>query len=404
MLSLWIICKKADAQIKDHADRYRAVRHIERRPPVPRKVHVDKVDNRTVEHAVDQISDNPAAHQAESELTAPVLQAQIFSIDVDAHKRGKTKQRHLTLEESREAMEMLLTGGALPEQIGAFLMLLRLKEEAPEEIAGFAQATRATFVTGEILPEVDLDWSSYAGKRIQLPYFILSVMALVNAGHRVVMHGTEGHTPGRVYTRGVLEMLGFPIAGSLAVAATDVEARGFAYLPLEALSPMLRHLIDLRPIFGLRSPVHSFSRMLNPFDAPAMMQGIFHRGFMDIHAGAARIMGQPRAIVFRGEGGEIERRPNRPAQTWLTEGTAEPIVETWPVLDEDPRQAADTDMDPGDLLKVWSGETTDTYQVASVVGTIAIALRVMGKAASVEEAEALSREVWEARDRDFLPL
>ena len=67
-------------------------------------------------------------------------------------------------------------------------------------------------------------------------------------------------------------------------------------------------------------------------------------------------------------------------------------------------QAADTDMDPGDLLKVWSGETTDTYQVASVVGTIAIALRVMGKAASVEEAEALSREVWEARDRDFLPL
>lgn len=56
---------------------------------------------------------------------------------------------------------------------------------------------------------------------------------------------------------------------------------------------MLRHLIDLRPIFGLRSPVHSFSRMLNPFDAPVMMQGIFHRGFMDIHSGAAQLMNQP---------------------------------------------------------------------------------------------------------------
>jgi anthranilate phosphoribosyltransferase len=49
--------------------------------------------------------------------------------------RGKTKQRHLTLEESREAMGMILRDVARIEQIGAFLMLLRLKEEAPEEMA-----------------------------------------------------------------------------------------------------------------------------------------------------------------------------------------------------------------------------------------------------------------------------
>jgi len=327
-----------------------------------------------------------------------------FSRFVAILGRGKTKQRHLTLEESREAMAMLLAGGALPEQIGAFLMLLRLKEEAPEEIAGFAQAARAGFATEAPLPAVDLDWSSYAGKRIQLPWFILSVMALVNAGHRVAMHGTEGHTPGRVYTRGVIELLGFPTADSLQVAARQIEARGFAYLPLEVLSPMLRHLIDLRPIFGLRSPVHSFSRMLNPFNAPATMQGIFHRGFMDIHAGAARILGMPRMAVFRGEGGEIERRPNKPTEVWLTVGAAEPVVEKWPPLLPEPRQAADLEMDPANLLKVWSGASTDDYAVASVTGTIAVALRAMGKAESVEAAEALSREIWARRDRNFLPV
>ena len=110
--------------------------------------------------------------------------------------RGKTKQRHLTLEESRDAMGMILRGEAVPEQIGAFLMLLRLKEEAPGEIAGFTLGTRATFRLPEAIPAVDLDWSSYAGKRIQLPWFVLSVLALVNAGHSVFMHGTEGHTPG----------------------------------------------------------------------------------------------------------------------------------------------------------------------------------------------------------------
>lgn len=317
--------------------------------------------------------------------------------------RGKTKQRHLTLDESREAMQMILRDQALPEQIGAFLMLLRLKEEAPEEIAGFALGARDTMDIPADLPQVDIDWSTYAGKRIQLPWYTLSVLALVNAGYRVLMHGTEGHTPGRVYTREVLETLGFPAAKSLEQAAEQIRERRFAYVPLEVLSPMLRHLIDLRPIFGLRSPVHSFSRMLNPFSAPVMMQGIFHRGFMDIHAGAAQILGQPRMAVFRGEGGEIERRPNKPTQVWMTHGSDDPLVETWPALSQQPHQPANTEMDTGDLIRVWQGEMDDDYAVTSVVGTIAVTLRTMGKANSVEEAEMMARDVWEARDRDFLP-
>ena len=39
---------------------------------------------------------------------------------------------------------MILAGRARPEQIGAFLMLLRVKEETGEEIAGFVRAVRAT--------------------------------------------------------------------------------------------------------------------------------------------------------------------------------------------------------------------------------------------------------------------
>ncbi len=326
-----------------------------------------------------------------------------FSKFVAILGRGKTKQRHLTLDESREAMEMILRGQALPEQIGAFLMLLRLKEEAPEEIAGFTLGTRAVMDLPATIPEIDLDWSSYAGKRIQLPWFILSVLALVNAGTRVLMHGTEGHTPGRVYTREALASLGFPAADSLERAASQIGDSGFAFVPLEVLSPTLRHLIDLRPVFGLRSPVHSFSRMLNPFNAPTMVQGIFHRGFMDIHAGAAQLMGQPRMAVFRGEGGEIERRPNKPVQVWMTtQGTDDPLVENWPALVEQPHQPADNDMDLTNLLALWRGQLDDAYATASVTGTMAIALRAMGRADSIDQADALARDLWQRRDRDFL--
>lgn len=326
-----------------------------------------------------------------------------FSKFVAILGRGKTKQRHLTLGESVEAMEMILRDEVLPEQIGAFLMLLRLKEEAPEEIAGFAMGARRTLCLPGDIPHVDIDWSSYAGKRVQLPWFVLSVMALVNAGHSVLMHGTEGHTGGRVYTREVLENLGFPAAGTLAEAAEQIRARRFSYVPLEVMSPVLRRLIDLRPVFGLRSPVHSFSRMLNPFDAPTVMQGIFHRGFMDIHAGAAQYLEIGNMAVFRGEGGEIERRPNKPTQVWTTHGGADPVVETWPQLLSEGHQPADTQMDLARLSKVWRGEVEDDYAEATITGTIAMTLRTMGRARSLAEAEEMGRELWAGRDRDFLP-
>lgn len=327
-----------------------------------------------------------------------------FSPFVAILGRGKTKQRHLTLEESQTSMEMILRGDALPEQIGAFLMLLRLKEEAPEEIAGFAQATKNLLDLPAEIPQVDLDWSSYAGKRIQLPWFVLSVLCLVQSGTRVFMHGTEGHTPGRMYTRGVLEHLGFPIASSLTEASGHIKTNRFAFTPLEVLSPMLRHLIDLRPVLGLRSPVHSFSRMLNPFNAPVMMQGIFHRGFMDIHAGAAQLLNTPHMAVFRGEGGEIERRPNKPTQVCTTHGNDEPIMENWPTLVDDGHQPGDQEMDVGRLIDVWSGKADDPYATASITGTLAVTLRTMGRAESVEAAQVMADEMWAARDRDYLPF
>ncbi len=327
-----------------------------------------------------------------------------FSRFVAILGRGKTKQRHLTLAESQDSMEMILRGDALPEQIGAFLMLLRLKEEAPQEIAGFTLGSRQTFDLPAKIPAVDLDWSSYAGKRIQLPWFLLSALTLANAGYKVFMHGTDGHTPGRVYTEETLVRLGFPIAGSLAEAADHLAARNLSYTPLKVLSPKLRELIDLRPILGLRSPVHSFTRMLNPFNAPAMMQGIFHRGFMDIHAGAAQLLHQPTNAVFRGEGGEIERRPNKPTQIWTTHGTDTPVVDNWPALLPDGHQSPDSEMNVDGLVDVWRGTVEDAYATASVTGTLAVALKTMGKADTIDAAQKLAEHLWSDRDKGFLPL
>ena len=328
-------------------------------------------------------------------------EAHPFSKFIAILGRGKTLSRALDVDEAQEAMTMILRGEALPEQVGAFMMLQRFQEESPGEVAGFARAVRTELKLPANIPDVDIDWSSYAGKRRQLPWFILSALLLARSGYKVFMHGTEGHTPGRVYTRDTLKSIGLDIAGSLEEASTHIAQSNFAYVPLEVLSPKLRELIDLRHVFGLRSPVHTFSRMINPFNAPCMMQGIFHRGFMETHTGAGEILGQPHMAVFRGEGGEIERRPNKPTEVWaLHDGVTS--VERWPVLTDDPRQPADEEMDVMKLAALWRGELEDDYAARSVTGTLAIALKALQAASSLEEAQQMADAMWLGRDMSRL--
>ena len=315
--------------------------------------------------------------------------------------RGKTLTRSLTVDEAERAMGMILDGRVLPEQLGAFLMLLRVKEEAPEEIAGFVRAARARFSLPADAAAIDLDWSSYAGKRRQLPWFILSALLLAENGVRIFMHGVDGHTPGRIYTRETLERLSIPVAATLAEASAQIRARRFAYLPLDRFSPVLGRLMELKPVLGLRSPVHTLARLLNPFGAPYVLQGIFHPGYRRIHIGAAALLGQPHLALIKGEGGEIERKPNKSGQIDCLHAGVE-AQEEWPALLDDRAQPADETMDIDRLAAIWRGDVVDDYGAATIAGTAALALRLMERAASPAEADAKAKRMWEQRDRRHL--
>ncbi|MEH6582170.1 MAG: hypothetical protein V7754_09565, partial [Halioglobus sp.] len=121
--------------------------------------------------------------------------------------KGKSGTRSLTQEEANAAFSMILNGEAEDMQLGAFLMLLRVKEETGEELAGFVSACRDNMLPRPAALSADLDWSSYAGKKHQHPWFILSILLLTQAGYRVFIHGTDGHTPGRLYTERALSQL-----------------------------------------------------------------------------------------------------------------------------------------------------------------------------------------------------
>lgn len=314
--------------------------------------------------------------------------------------KGKSGSRSLSREEAYQAMGMILRGEVEDIQLGAFLMLLRVNEETPEELAGFTEAVRDHISKPAQAISVDLDWSSYAGKKRVLPWFLLSCFLLAENGYRVFMHGASGHTAGRLYTEDVLDELAIPTAQSWSDVAKQLDSTGFSYMPLEFLCPQLHRIIGYRRYLGLRSPVHTLARLINPLSASSSVQSIFHPAYGRSHQQAAMLLHQANAAVFKGEGGEIERKPEATCMVRMILDHRE-TEQQWPKMLEG-RQTPSEGLDPQQLVKVWRGLESDTYAEKAIIGTAAIAIMLLKKASTQQESISLAQQWWHDRNRSRL--
>jgi len=301
--------------------------------------------------------------------------------------RGPGRSRNLTRDEARNALGMVLAGDADPHQVGAFLMLLRYRGEDPDEMAGLVDAARASMGAG--LPAgcapVDLDWPSYgAGRTRGEPWFLLAALALGRAGHRVLMHGSNEFSRGTSVTAG-LAALGLRPAADRADAARLLDRTGFAYLPLETLSPALDRLLRLRSLLGLRSPLNTAARLLNPFDAWAGVDGVFHPGYIKLHLAAAERLGRERLVVVKGGGGEAERSAVKAvAAHWFQRDAGEGEA----ILAATGASAGETS-----LAEVWHGAPGAGASVALATAGLAL----LGLGAGLPDLDARARDVWDRR-------
>jgi len=310
--------------------------------------------------------------------------------------KGKTGSRSLTLDEAYRSFSMILAGEADDIQLGAFLMLLRVKEETAEELAGFVLACRESMFRPNHDLSVNLDWSSYAGKRKHHPWYLLSALLLAQRGVRIFMHGSGGHTPGRVYSESVLPKLGYAIADNWEQAEQQLNQHNFTFMPLATFCPALQTIIELRPLLGVRSPVHTLSRLLNPLAAPCSLQSVFHPSYSESHQSAASLLKQPNAMVFKGESGEAERRPEAAVETRILRAGRH-FEYTWPRLLKG-RQAIPKDISTKHMLAVWREQLHDEYAEAAIIGTCAFALFLINEQLDCDQALDLARQYWFERD------
>ncbi|MEK9712014.1 MAG: glycosyl transferase family protein [Thalassolituus sp.] len=303
--------------------------------------------------------------------------------------RGKNASRNMTREEARFTMSEMLAGRYRPEQLGAIFMLLRVLEESADEIAGFSEAINEYWPDGS--DKFDLVWSSYAGKRRQPMWWVLSARLLTEMGYRILVHGTLAHTEGRKYAHEVFSDLSLP---ALTRDEIPLFAGKLAYLPVSEINPVLQEWLGLKSVLGVRSPINTVLKTIAPNNTPSV-QGIFHPTYRKMHADAAAMCNESAAVI-KGEGGEFEVNPERACvASVVIKGEIHEIR-----LDNDHSHYADKadSVDSQWLRDLWSGSLTSEYGEAAVIRTAALAWCVINGTSDIELALENCRSAWAARE------
>lgn len=302
--------------------------------------------------------------------------------------KGPRTRRSLTVEEARTAMQIIWQGEVTERQLGAFLLLMRANGESTDELVGFLQQIKQQLT--QSLPEQpmespDLDWCTYSGKWRYPPYFLLALKLLAENGYKVLLHGDSGQFTQRAYAQEWLNPLGFQVMPADEMPWQD---KRVCYQPLEQLAQPIREILHLKSELGVRTVFNTLVKLLNPFRAPASVQGIYHKGVENLHHAAAAYNGTGCNLVFKGEGGEAEIRPDALIKLYfsLPEQT-QPIELKIPAVIE--RQKCPDVWQHQDLLDLWAGSKVDLYGEQSVICTATVALMAM-QCAKLNTAQAVA--------------
>ena len=157
-----------------------------------------------------------------------------------------------------------------------------------------------------------------------------------------------------------------------------------------AFAPGIDKLLGLRRLLGLRSPINTVARLLDPFDAAAGVDGVFHPAYIETHLATAERLGRARLALVKGGGGEAERNPAKPLTVNLFQRGTERREMVLPALVLPFENAPD-------IAGLWRGVAEDTTEAAIVIGTIALALLALEPGLDAVEADRQAITVWGGR-------
>lgn len=313
--------------------------------------------------------------------------------------------RGISGEQAAAALEEIMTGGATPAQVGAFLAGMRVFGETPEVLAACLGVTTAHAEQVPMSGTIDIVGTGADG----MDTFNVSTAAAIvvaGAGVRVAKHGNRAASS-KCGSADVLEALGANLDLDGAAAARIIDACGFCFLFAQRYHPAMRHVGGPRRELGIRTLFNLLGPLSNPARPSAMLVGVGVREFGPLMAETFRLRGLERATVVHSAEGLDEISPAGATTAWelehgsVRETTFEPADFGLPVHDVAGVVGGGPAENAGTMQAVLDGASGPVTDF--VLMNAAAALEVAGKAKDLREGVELAREsIASGRAREVL--
>jgi anthranilate phosphoribosyltransferase len=228
------------------------------------------------------------------------------------------RREDLSAADTAWAMREVMTGEATPVQIAAFLVALRAKGEAPEEVAGLA-AEMVAQATPVDLPLTCVDIVGTGGDGAHTVN-ISSMAAVVTAaaGVPVAKHGNRAASSSSG-AADVLEALGVVIDLPAAGVVRCVREAGIGFFFAPVFHPGMRHAGVPRREMGIGTVFNFLGPLTNPARPAAAAIGCADARMAPVLAEVLARRGT-RALVFRGDDGLDELTTATTSAVWVVRG------------------------------------------------------------------------------------
>jgi len=205
--------------------------------------------------------------------------------------------KHLSREESIEAMDLVMSGEVLSSQLASFLTALRMKGETVDEITGFALVMREKAARVNIPADNLIDTCGTGGDGGKT-FNISTASAIVAAagGARVAKHGNRA-VSSKSGSADVLEKLGVAITLGEKETERCLTETNLCFMFAPLYHQAMKHAVGTRKEIGFRTVFNLLGPLTNPARADRQIIGVYDPSLVEKAAHVLREIGLKRCLV-----------------------------------------------------------------------------------------------------------
>lgn len=209
----------------------------------------------------------------------------------------------LTVEESKSAMDEIMSGQATPSQLAAFLVSLRMKGETIDEITGCAMSMRNNALRANLKTNYAIDTCGTGGDGGKT--FNISTAASIiaaAAGNTVAKHGNRA-VSSKSGSADVLSELGFNLDLDNEAVEKCINEVGLGFLFAPKYHLAMKNVAPIRKELGIRTIFNLLGPITNPAFVKGQIVGVYHRDLVLPIAHVLSNLGCEKALVVHGSDG-----------------------------------------------------------------------------------------------------